>query len=45
MGCVSGAGTITSPNKAKSMVALSQKETPKKNSNESEYIGMLPKLD
>jgi len=45
MGCVSGAGTITSPNKAKSMVAMSQKETPKKNSNESEYIGMLPKLD
>ena len=45
MGCVSGAGTITSPNKAKSMVALSQKETPKKNSAESEYIGMLPKLD
>lgn len=44
-GCVSGAGTITSPNKAKSMVALSQKETPKKNSDESEYIGMLPKLD
>ena len=45
MGCVSGAGTITSPNKAKSMVALSQKETPMKNSLESEYKGMLPKLD
>ena len=45
MGCVSGAGTITSPNKAKSMVAMSQKETPLKNSTESKYKGMLPKLD
>ena len=45
MGCVSGAGTIASPNKAKSMVALSQKETPLKNSIESEYKGMLSKLD
>ena len=44
-GCVSGAGTITSANKAKSMVGLSQKEATKKNSTESEYIGMLPKLD
>ena len=45
MGCVSGAGTITSPNKSKSMVALSQKETPKKNSTESEYLDMLSKLN
>ncbi len=45
MGCVSGAGTITSPNKAKSMVALSQKETPMKEALETSYKGMLPKLD
>ena len=45
MGCVSGAGTITSPNKAKSMVAMSQKETPMKESLETPYKGMLPKLD
>lgn len=45
MGCVSGAGTITSPNKAKSMVALSQRETPMKEALETSYKGMLPKLD
>ena len=45
MGCVSGAGTIASPNKAKSMVALSQKETTLKDAINSEYRGMLPKLD
>ena len=45
MGCVSGAGTITSPNKAKSMVGISQKETPLKNATESVYKGRLKDLD
>jgi len=45
MGCVSGAGTITSPNKSKSMVALSQKEATLKNSIESEYLDKLSDLN
>ena len=45
MGCVSGAGTITAATKAKAMVGMSQKETPKKIATESEYIEMLDKLD
>ena len=45
MGCVSGAGTITSPNKSKSMVAMSQKEATLKNSSESEYLDELPDLN
>ena len=45
MGCVSGAGTIAPATKAKAMVLMSQKETPKKNSVESEYKDLFDKLD
>ena len=45
MGCVSGAGTIAPATKAKAMVLMSQKETPKKNSVESDYKDLVNKLD
>ena len=45
MGCVSGAGTIAPATRAKAMVGLSQKETPKKIAVESEYKDLFNKLD
>ena len=45
MGCVSGAGTIAAATKAKAMVGMSQKETPKKLAIESEYADLIDKLD
>lgn len=44
-GCVSGAGTLTSPNRAKALIGVSQKEAKLKNSVENEYKDMLEKLD
>ena len=45
MGCVSGAGTIATANRTKTMVGLSQKEATIKNANDSKYIEILKKLD
>lgn len=44
-GCVSGAGTLCSPIKAKAMVEMSKKEAIKKNVCESEFIDKLEELD
>ncbi len=45
MGCVSGAGTITSPAKSKGLVSVSQREATLKNSLDSKYIEDLDHLD
>lgn len=45
MGCVSGAGTITTPSKSKGMVALSQREATLKNSMDSKFIEKLKSLE
>ena len=45
MGCVSGAGTIASPTKAKALIGVSQREAKLKESIETEYKEMLEKLD
>ena len=45
MGCVSGAGTIASPNRAKSLIGVSQREAKLKQSVETEYKDMLESLD
>ena len=44
-GCISGPGTLSTPTKAKNLIALSQKETPLKASIETNYKNMLDKLD
>ncbi len=44
-GCISGAGTLSLPNKTKGMVEVSKRETPKKTAVESEYIPRLKELD
>ena len=45
MGCISGAGTIQSPTKAKAQVLMSQRETPLKNSTETTFQERLKDLD
>ena len=45
MGCVSGAGTIASPNRAKALIGVSQREAKLKQSVETEYKDMLESLD
>ena len=44
-GCASGAGTIITATKTKAFVGLSQKETPLKNSLESNYKEQLEELE
>ena len=44
-GCISGAGTISTYNKAKAMVEVSKRETPIKNSCDSMHKDKLPHLD
>ena len=45
MGCVSGAGTLASPTRAKALIGVSQREAKLKQSVETEYKDMLEKLD
>ena len=45
MGCVSGAGTITTSSKTKALVEVSKKETPIKNSLDSKYKDRVHHLD
>ena len=44
-GCVSGAGTIATANRTKTMVSLSQKEATIKNAPDSKYKDLLDTLD
>lgn len=44
-GCISGAGTIATPNKTKAMIELSKRETPLKNALDSAYKDKLSTLD